>query len=285
MIFISVVIPTYNLLEDCIKALDPAVQNPSCTYEVIVSDDKVPSDAKKMLEEKYPWAIWVEGAHKGVAANRNNGVKFAKGNWIVFIDNDCIPASNLINTYVKAINDNPETLVFEGCIHADRKKRHFLEEAPLNETGGYFWTCNVMLQKDYFINTIKGFDENFYMYREDVDIRERIKLNGQAIVFIKEAYVIHPWRLQKHAVEIQKQKMVSYNYFYTKHPHLIRKSSLSGKIKNELRFYIKEVLFNLIPYRGRGAMELIKAHIIANKYKKIELDKGSDTTENWTKFY
>jgi hypothetical protein len=29
--------------------------------------------------------------------------------------------------------------------------------------------------------------------REDVDIRERIKPNGQAIVFIKEAYVIHPW--------------------------------------------------------------------------------------------
>ncbi len=224
--FISVVIPTYNLLEECIKALDPAVQNPSCNYEVIVSDDKVPSDAKKMIDQKYPWAIWVEGPHKGVAANRNNGVKYAKGDWIVFIDNDCIPSIDLINTYVKAIEENPETLVFEGRISADRKRMHFLEEAPLNETGGYFWTCNVMIQKFYFENILKGFDENFYMYREDVDIRERIKLDRQPILFVKDAYVIHPWRLQKQLVEMEKQKMVSYNYFYAKHPHLIKKLTL-----------------------------------------------------------
>ena len=283
--FISVVIPTYNLLEDCIKALDPSVQNPSCSYEVIVSDDKIPSDAKKMIDEKYPWAIWVEGPHKGVAANRNNGVKYAKGDWIVFIDNDCIPDINLINTYIKAIADNPEILVFEGCISPDRERRHFLEEAPLNESGGCFWTCNVMLQKDYFVNTIKGFDENFYMYREDVDIRERIKLDGQPILFIKEAYVIHPWRLQKQPVEMVKQQMVSYNYFYTKHPHLIEKLTFLDKTKNELRFYIKEVLLNLIPFRGRGVTKFIKAHIVANKYKKIEIDKWLDNTANWTRFY
>jgi GT2 family glycosyltransferase len=283
--YISVVIPTYNLLEDCIRALDSAVQNPSCTYEVIVSDDKVPSDAKKMLDEKYPWAIWVEGPHKGVAANRNNGVKQAKGDWIVFIDNDCIPDSNLINTYIKAIEDNPEILVFEGRISADRKKCHFLEEAPLNETGGLFWTCNVMLQKDYFVNTLNGFDENFYMYMEDVDIRERIKLDGQPMLFIKEAYVIHPWRLQKNLVAIQQQKMGSYKYFYSKHPHLINEISFMGKVRHELRFYIKEVLFNLIPYKGRGVMELIKAHIKEQAYKEIELDNDIDSTENWTRFY
>lgn len=283
--FISVVIPTYNLLEDCIAALDPAVQNPSCAYEVIVSDDRVPSDAKKMLEDAYQWALWVEGPHKGVAANRNNGVKHAKGDWIVFIDNDCIPDKNLINTYIKAIKDNPEILVFEGRISADREQRHFLEEAPLNETGGYFWTCNVMIQKEYFVNTLKGFDENFYMYMEDVDIRERIKLDGQPMLFLKEAYVIHPWRLQTHHLEINKQKFVVINYFYNKHPNLIKKGTFFGKIRNELRFYIKDVLFNLIPFRGRGVFTYIRAHIILNKYEKLKLDKSLDTTENWTRFY
>jgi hypothetical protein len=32
-----------------------------------------------------------------------------------------------------------------------------------------------------------------------------------------------------------------------------------GKVRHELRFTLK-VLFNLIPYKGRGVMELIKAH-------------------------
>lgn len=283
--FISVVIPTYNLLEDCIAALDPAAQNPSCAYEVIVSDDKVPSDAKKMIQDSYQWALWVEGPHKGVAANRNNGVKYAKGDWIVFIDNDCIPDKNLINTYIKAIKDNPEILAFEGRISADRKRKHFLEEAPLNETGGFFWTCNVMIQKDYFVNTLKGFDENFYMYREDVDLRERIKLDGQPMLFLKEAYVIHPWRLQKHPVEIVKQKSVASAYFRNKHPHLRHKLTFFEKIKDELRFYIKEILFNLVPFRGRGLVKCIQAHIAFNKYKNLELDKNLDNTENWTRFY
>ena len=79
-----------------------------------------------------------------------------------------------------------------------------------------------MLQKDYFVNTLNGFDENFYMYMEDVDIRERIKLDGQPILFIKEAYVIHPWRLQKNLVAIQQQKMGSYKYFYSGFPKILQ---------------------------------------------------------------
>jgi GT2 family glycosyltransferase len=283
--FISVVIPTYNLLEDCIKNLDPAVQNPSCTYEVIVSDDKVPSDAKIMLAEKYPWAIWVEGPHKGVAANRNNGVKHAKGDWIVFIDNDCIPAENLINTYIKAIGDNPEILVYEGRISADREKRHFLEEAPINETGGYFWTCNVMLKKDYFENVLKGFDENFYMYQEDADIRERIKLDGQPIFFLTGAFVIHPWRLQKQPVKMAKLQLVSYQIFCLKHPHLYVQLNFYNYLKREFRFYVKNVLFKLIPYRARGLFKFIKAHIAANKFNSRKVSKDIYNTENWTNLY
>jgi hypothetical protein len=46
--YISVVYLRIILLEDCIRALDSAVQKiPLVPYEVILSDDKVPSDAKK----------------------------------------------------------------------------------------------------------------------------------------------------------------------------------------------------------------------------------------------
>jgi hypothetical protein len=64
---------------------------------------------------------------------------------------------------------------------------------------------------------------------DDVDIRERIKLDGQSMLFIKEAYVIHPWRLQKNLVAIQQQKMGSYKYFYSSILHLINEISFMGK--------------------------------------------------------
>jgi GT2 family glycosyltransferase len=283
--YISIVIPAYNLLEDCIKSLAPDVQQPDCEYELIVSDDKRNSGTKQFLEEKYPWAKWSEGPHRGVSANRNNGVKHAKGDWIVFIDNDTIPDKNLIQNYIHAIKDNHNILVFEGCVKPDRPKRHFLEEAPINETGGAFWTCNVMIQKDYFVSTLYGFDESFFLYGEDVDIRERIKKTNQPILFVKNAIVIHPWRIQKDKVEFTKQQMTAVRQLHVKHPHLKQKPSFINNVKNELRFYIKDVLFKIIPYRGRGLFKYIQAHISSNKvYRQSKLDYENNE-EGWLRFY
>jgi GT2 family glycosyltransferase len=283
--FLSVVIPTYSLLEDCIKSLSPDFQQPKCEYEVIVSDDKRVSLTQQLLEEKYPWAQWVEGPHRGVAANRNNGVKHTKGDWIVFIDNDCIPDNNLINNYVKAIQSNPSVLVFEGCIKPNRPRRHFLEEAPINMTGGFFWTCNVMIQKDFFTNTLRGFDENFYMYAEDVDIRERIKQTNQPILFLQNAFVIHPWRMNKNLIEATKQRNISIQYLFQKHPYLRPKKSCFVDLKNELRFYVKNIMLKIIPFRGRGIWTYIKAHnAINHRYDK----KGQiyqNTSDSWLQFY
>jgi GT2 family glycosyltransferase len=265
--FISVIIPTYNLLEDCIKALDPVIQKPKCLYEVIISDDKIPSDAKILIETKYNWAKWVEGKHNGVAANRNNGVNHAKGDWIIFIDNDCIPDENLINTYLKYIINNPNILVFEGCIKPNRKKRHFLEEAPINENGGCFWTCNVMINKDYFLNRLAGFDERFFLYGEDIDIRERIYLDKHAILFVKEAFVIHPWRVMNDSDEWFKYKQKAYILLSIKYPSI--KDGFKFSIINELRFLIKDVFFNLFKFKGKGLFMYIKIH-----YKHVSIKKA-----------
>jgi GT2 family glycosyltransferase len=269
--FISIIIPTYNrndLLEVCLNVLTFENQNLSSNdYEIIVSDDSPTFDAKILIEEKFQWVVWLEGPHRGPAANRNNGAKYAKGEWIVFIDDDCIPDKDLIKNYQKAINNNPNILAFEGCIKADRPKRHFLEESPINEAGGYFWSCNIMIQRDYFFNNLHGFDEDFpYAAMEDMDLRERIKEDNQSIAFVKDALVIHPWRIHKEILKFTKEKRwMSNALFYSKHPHLRSSKSLYIKIKKELRFYVKNILLNVIRYRGRGLFTYIRFHILHNK--------------------
>jgi GT2 family glycosyltransferase len=186
---------------------------------------------------------------------------------------------------MNAIQNNPGILVFEGCIKPNRPKRHFLEEAPINETGGYFWTCNVMIQRDYFLNVLHGFDEDFFMYGEDVDIRERIKQTDQLIVFIKEAFCIHPWRIPKDPLNFEKQKCMSRIILYSKHPHLKQKESFHIKIKNELRFYVKNVLFNVIRYRGRGVIQYIQNHIISNKLIRQNKFEYENNETGWSRFY
>lgn len=221
--FLSVIIPTCNrndLLANCLDLLAPSVQSFDFKdYEVIITDDSNSNEANNLIKEKYPWAKWVEGPKNGPAANRNNGVKYAKGEWLIFFDDDCLPDKNILSIYYNALVKNKNIQVFEGCIKADREQQSLIEESPINETGGYLWSCNFMISRRVFVEELNGFDEKFpYASMEDVDLHYRlIKLNCQC-AFLKEALVIHPWRLQKKLLSISLKRYESTLYFLRKHP-------------------------------------------------------------------
>ncbi|NEO44549.1 glycosyltransferase [Moorena sp. SIO3I6] len=196
----SVIIPTYHrndLLAKCLDCLAPGVQTlPAEQYEVIVTDDGSQTTAEEMIREKYPWAKWVAGPRKGPAANRNNGAKYAQGEWLAFTDDDCLPDRQWLEAYAVAIGADPSCLVFEGRTYVDRPRRSLGETSPINESGGYLWSCNFAIQKQLF-KSLSGFDERFpYAAMEDVDLRLRITNSGCKYSFIKAASVCHPWRFQ-----------------------------------------------------------------------------------------
>ena len=94
MICISVIIPTCHRnasLAKCLDCLAPGTQTlPPEQYEVIVTDDGSRSTAQQMVQENYPWVLWIAGPCRGPAANRNNGAEAAQGQWLAFTDDDCL---------------------------------------------------------------------------------------------------------------------------------------------------------------------------------------------------
>jgi GT2 family glycosyltransferase len=196
---ISVIIPTCNrndLLSKCLELLSPINQTIEETYEVIVTDDSKENIASKLIKEKYNWVKWVEGPKLGPAANRNNGAKNAKGDWLVFLDDDCEPNSNLLQTYSINANQNVSYNAFEGSIVCNEKIINPLYTSPVNEKGGYLWSCNFAIRKATF-ELLKGFDENFkYPNLEDNDLHYRLKVHHNKILFLQDAFVVHPPRLK-----------------------------------------------------------------------------------------
>jgi GT2 family glycosyltransferase len=190
----SIIIPTYHrndLLAKCLDCLAPGVQTlPAEQYEVIVSDDGYESTAQEMIQQNYPWVKWVAGFRKGPAANRNNGAKYATGEWLAFTDDDCLPDPQWLESYGEAIASN--VWIYEGKTICDTTITSPLQHAPINMTGGCLWSCNMMIQTSLFID-LKGFDENFpYPHLEDVDFRERIKKQGYTFSFVDKAKINHP---------------------------------------------------------------------------------------------
>lgn len=256
----SVIVPTYHrndLLAKCLDCLAPGVQTllPE-QYEVIVTDDGSQTTAEEMIRDRYSWVKWVAGPCKGPAANRNNGAKYAQGEWLAFTDDDCLPDSQWLEGYAKAIVNEPSCLVFEGRIYVDRPRRSLAETSPANETGGFLWSCNFAIQKELF-ESLAGFDERFpYAAMEDVEFRLRLKKTGRKFSLAKGASVCHPWRSLGGWYKLQQHNTSTFIYLSI-HPEQSIKINSFYYLKLSIIGFIKTDISAIINFKGNGFKEAI----------------------------
>jgi len=275
--FFSVVIPTCSrndLLALCLSRLGYDAQQLERTkYEVIVTDDGPNSEAKSLIEKSYPWVRWVAGPKKGPAANRNNGARYATGDWLVFIDDDCLPEMNILNKYIEGINDNEKINVFEGSITAAGERTSPLEYAPINTVGGALWSCNFAIRKHFF-EDLAGFDENFrFPHMEDVDLRTRIASSHEDIVFLRSARVIHPWRKITDGKKLGSYQEM-YVYFHAKHSLKISMCKLMRSIVGVHISMIRSALFSADFFKSVKIM-FEHLYIVTLNYSKWKKKYGA----------
>lgn len=260
--FISIVIPCYerpNDLRLCLQSLSLENQLDSPPYEIIVSDDSRTENCKELVEKEFPIAKWGSGKCIGPGGNRNAGVSRATGEWIVFIDDDCIAQKGYLPAYLNAIEGNPNVDLFEGYIFPDRPKITWAETCPENSSGGMFWTSNLCVRKKVF-DELGGFDETFEVAYEDVDFAYRIKQDGKKTLFVKDAAACHPWRTLKREGNNWKPKGFEWKeleLFIKKHPEAQEHSSPKIYAKHFFRMVTKDLYHCVTKYRGRGLSVLL----------------------------
>ncbi len=248
MINYSIIIPTFRRekeLINCLELLYPQL-NVKLGIEIIVSSDDTVSDN---LLEKFNWVTFLNGPRKGPAANRNSAAKNAKGAWLFFIDDDCLPQSNWLNEAIVATKDEQGVFCIEGKTLAIGEKKCFDEVAPINENGGKLWSCNFGIKKDIFLQ-IGGFDEQFPIATmEDIDFKIRFESIGE-IRFVSEMLAYHPWRRKK-AFGNFNQRLLSQKQFKNKHYN----QSISKFRIQRISIFINSIPINIIQlfkYQGRG---------------------------------
>jgi GT2 family glycosyltransferase len=194
---ISVVIPTRHrnkALAECLQRLAPGVQTlPADGYEVIVTDDGSVTTAEVLVRERFPWARWTAGPRRGPAANRNHGASLARGEWLAFTDDDCLPSAGWLAAFAAAAAAG-DADVLEGRTTCDAGIHSILDEAPINLTGGNLWSCNMTIAWDSF-DRLGRFDERFpHAAVEDIEFQIRVGRAGLRVRFVAAATVDHPPR-------------------------------------------------------------------------------------------
>ncbi len=210
MELISVIVLNYNgkgFLNSCLSSL--ASQTYS-DFEVIVVDNGSRDGSPEYVKENYPWVRLAKNDENlGFAGGTNVGIRAAKGEFVITLNNDSRADSRFIEELIKPMAD-PEVgvcaakMLFpdgrinsagicisrsgaawdRGMFEPDRGQYEFVEEV--------FGACaGAALYRREMLDEIGLFDEDFFLYLEDVDLAFRARLAGWKCLYVPGARVIH----------------------------------------------------------------------------------------------
>jgi glycosyltransferase involved in cell wall biosynthesis len=206
---VSVVIPTKNrsaLLGEAVERIESQTVSRE-HYEVIVIDNDSNDDTRTVLEQKAKtYRNFKFGVQEkpGAAATRNAGLRLARGDLILFIDDDVQAEPSLVEAHLDTHQKNPNASVI-GAVSmpwgdtSDPFLRYLRDHRILNPYTpskgridfSYYHTCNVSTPTQMLMN-VSGFNENFDVYgMEDIELGYRLEKAGSRMVFAPDARAIH----------------------------------------------------------------------------------------------
>lgn len=227
MISLSIVIVNWNvkqLLEDCLNSIFRTLDN--LDFEVIVVDNNSSDGSAEMIKGKFPSVILIENKENlGFGAANNQGIRISKGEYVLILNPDTIIFPNALKSLIAFLDQNPKIgAVCPKILNSDntvqlsciRKLPTLLSEFfeltylnrrfPKNRIIGdhYMSYCDYNLEREVellsgccimirkiALEKIGLFDENFFIYGEDMDLCHRIKKAGWKLWYLPPAQIMH----------------------------------------------------------------------------------------------
>jgi len=206
---VSVVIPTHNRIERLKRVLAALeCQNYALhDFEVVVVSDGSSDGTNEYLRSlTTPLQIhMVVQPNQGVAVARNSGVRHATGDLVLFVDDDVVPAPQLITEHMRIHTAQPNDVIVLGPMLTPEgfcmSRWVRWEQAMLTKqydamiAGRYapsarqFYTGNTSLARALLLAS-GGFDENFRR-AEDVELAYRLAERGLQFIFNPDAIGYH----------------------------------------------------------------------------------------------
>ena len=257
--FISILVLNYNgkhLLADCLTSISNQNFN-DC--ELIVVDNNSSDGSIEYIKESFPKAKLVQNPENfGFAKGNNAGIKVCEGEWIFFLNNDTVLEENCLSILAEHIKDRKsQQLIFAPLM----LKASFPEQIDSAGDALYPWgyacrhasekitaaCCGAAVFNRGLLEKLKGFDEDFFLYYEDIDLSLRARRLGAKISLVPQSRVLH-----KGSATVGKKNSLSLYY--------IERNRFWAKLKNfPLITLIKYTphsfvcsIFSLMLWAGRG---------------------------------
>ena len=209
----TVVIPVFNAFEHtlaCLRAISQAP--PQARIEVLVVDDGSSDESANALPLIEGLQYHRRASNGGFIAACNDGAQRARGEFLVFLNNDTIPQPGWLDALLRTFHQHPNAgLVGAQLLYPDGRLQEsgaWVMRDGRGESRGRFDDpddplLRFAVEVDYcsgaalaicrdFFHDLKGFDPIYSpAYYEDTDLAFRVQAAGKKVLCQPEARVVH----------------------------------------------------------------------------------------------
>lgn len=214
---LSIIIVNYNGLNHLKNCFDSIAEKlTGISHEIIVIDNDSKDGSDQYIRENYPEVVLIASkVNLGFGKGNNLGVKYAKGEYLLLLNNDTIILSNLHSVLELLKNDERIGVIGINMLNAEKQylqvtghfpnPRNMFQLKKLLTQGKEFKSGNfskdyyevdwiggsfIMIKKELYMR-VGGFDEDYFMYVEDVDFCKKVANLGYKRVFLPKFSYIH----------------------------------------------------------------------------------------------
>ncbi len=222
---ISVVIPSWNTrdyLEACLHSLEAT---PKPKTEVIVVENGSQDGSAELIESSFPWIHLIRNEkNEGFAVACNQGMRVARGEFVLLLNTDTEIYDDGIEAMLRFLRENESYgLVAPRLVHSDGSTQPTVHAFPNLATPFFFgtpierWFPRSREMQRYFmrdwdqessrdidqppaacvlirqevLDQVGLFDEEFWLFYNDVDLSKRIQSAGWKSRYLAEVRVLH----------------------------------------------------------------------------------------------
>lgn len=284
---ISIIILNWNGKHHLNECLSSALQQTYTDFEVVLVDNGSTDGSQELVKRNYPNVNLIcLDRNYGFCKGNNIGIKAAKGNFIILLNNDtmvetdwlenlhmCIVsepdigfcASKMISYYNKNLLDSAGD-GFSVC-GAGYKRGHFESSSKYDSNDRVFGaSAGAAIYKREMLDKIGLLDEDFFAIYEDVDLSFRAQLAGYKCKHASNAVVYHK-------INSTLGKMSDFYVFHGQRnaEYVYFKNMPKGLILKTLHHHL---LYNLLAFiyflfKGKGMVFLKAKYVFIKDFKKV----------------
>lgn len=224
---VSVIIVNWNTrdeLRECLRSLHPSL-HPDVQAEIIVVDNASWDDSVAMVKREFPEVKLIENRlNEGFGKAHNRAAQVAQGRYLLLLNSDARAHPGALKQLVDYADAHPDVgIIAPKVLNPDGSLQYSCRRFPVYEAGlfrntllgrlfpqnrfvrDYLMTdfdhahtmevdwvsgCAMLIRRETW-HQLGGFDEQFFMYCEDVDLCWRAHEAGWKVVYHPDAIVTH----------------------------------------------------------------------------------------------